>query len=35
MIGNLKMYFGADAEGQYDIDHYGEFLRAVAILPRT
>ena len=26
MIGNLKMYFGADAEGVYDIDHYGEFL---------
>jgi succinate dehydrogenase / fumarate reductase cytochrome b subunit len=37
MIGNLKMYLGADAEGVYDIDHYGEFLREllVPLLPRT
>ena len=32
MIGNLKMYFGADAEGVYDIDHYGEFLRELLVL---
>ncbi len=32
MIGNLKMYLGAE-----DIDHYGEFLREllVPLLPRT
>src|SRR5215207_7413033 len=32
MIGNLKMYLGAE-----DINHYGEFLRElfVPLLPRT
>jgi succinate dehydrogenase / fumarate reductase, cytochrome b subunit len=37
MIGNLKMYLGADDEGVYEIDHYGEFLREllVPLLPRT
>jgi succinate dehydrogenase / fumarate reductase cytochrome b subunit len=37
MIGNLKIYLGADAEGVYEIDHYGEFLREllVPLLPRT
>ena len=37
MIGNLKLYLGADAAGVYEIDHYGEFLREllVPLLPRT
>jgi succinate dehydrogenase / fumarate reductase cytochrome b subunit len=32
MVGNLKMYLGAE-----DFNHYGEFLREllVPILPRT
>ena len=37
MIGNLKIFLGADGTGVYEIDHYGEFLREllVPILPRT
>jgi succinate dehydrogenase / fumarate reductase cytochrome b subunit len=37
MVGNLKMYLGKDAAGVYAIDHYGEFLRnlAVPLLPHT
>lgn len=37
MAGNLKIYLGRGADGVYEIDHYGEFLREllVPLLPRT
>jgi succinate dehydrogenase / fumarate reductase cytochrome b subunit len=33
MIGNLKIYLGVDAEGEFAIDHYGEWLREGLLVP--
>jgi succinate dehydrogenase / fumarate reductase cytochrome b subunit len=37
MLGNLKMFFGTDAAGRYEIDHYSEWLRELLVpfFPRT